>query len=112
MPENQASTPELLVPSTAATADATPDRGPAARRDPPGRLVAGERLPASRALATDLGVSRGVVSDAYMQLAAEGYLLVAPRTSPRVAHIRGQTPHPALARESAQARAPVKGSDP
>ena len=57
-----------------------------------GRLVAGERLPASRTLAADLGVSRGVVSDAYMQLAAEGYLLVAPRTSPIVATSRGQTP--------------------
>jgi GntR family transcriptional regulator/MocR family aminotransferase len=32
-------------------------------------------LPSSRALATDLGVSRGVVSDAYAQLEAEGYLI-------------------------------------
>ena len=62
-----------------------------------GRLVEGERLPASRALAADLGVSRGVVSDAYMQLAAEGWLLVAPRTAPRVAATRGQTPQRAFA---------------
>jgi GntR family transcriptional regulator/MocR family aminotransferase len=39
-----------------------------------GRLRAGERLPASRLLAQDLGVSRWVVTDAYEQLAAEGYL--------------------------------------
>ena len=50
-----------------------------------GRLVEGERLPASRVLASDLGVSRGVVSDAYMQLAAEGWLIVAPRARPQVA---------------------------
>ncbi|HWK25846.1 MAG TPA: PLP-dependent aminotransferase family protein [Solirubrobacter sp.] len=50
-----------------------------------GRLVAGERLPASRTLAADLGVSRGVISEAYMQLAAEGWLVVAPRSAPRVA---------------------------
>jgi GntR family transcriptional regulator/MocR family aminotransferase len=39
-----------------------------------GRLTAGERLPASRILAQDLGVSRWVVTDAYQQLTAEGYL--------------------------------------
>lgn len=40
-----------------------------------GRLPAGSRLPASRVLATDLGVSRRLVVDAYGQLLAEGYLL-------------------------------------
>ncbi|MGH9229933.1 MAG: PLP-dependent aminotransferase family protein [Acidimicrobiales bacterium] len=39
-----------------------------------GSLRAGTRLPASRTLATDLGVSRGVVVRAYEQLTAEGYL--------------------------------------
>ncbi|HEU4332603.1 MAG TPA: PLP-dependent aminotransferase family protein [Lapillicoccus sp.] len=39
-----------------------------------GRLTLGERLPASRALATQLGVSRGVVVDTYAQLESEGYL--------------------------------------
>ena len=43
-----------------------------------GRLGAGSRLPSSRALATELGVSRGVVTEAYGQLAAEGYLPHAP----------------------------------
>ncbi|MEA2178300.1 MAG: GntR family transcriptional regulator / MocR family aminotransferase [Solirubrobacteraceae bacterium] len=39
-----------------------------------GRLAAGTRLPATRALAADLGVSRGVVVEAYSQLVAEGWL--------------------------------------
>jgi GntR family transcriptional regulator / MocR family aminotransferase len=50
-----------------------------------GRLAAGERLPSSRALAAELGVSRGVVVEAYGQLAAEGYLAVRPGAAPRVA---------------------------
>jgi GntR family transcriptional regulator / MocR family aminotransferase len=39
------------------------------------RLPAGTRLPPTRTLAAELGVSRGVVVEAYAQLAAEGYLL-------------------------------------
>ncbi|MFD8642461.1 PLP-dependent aminotransferase family protein [Streptomyces zaomyceticus] len=39
-----------------------------------GRLTAGTRLPSTRALAADLGVSRGLVTEAYEQLTAEGYL--------------------------------------
>jgi GntR family transcriptional regulator/MocR family aminotransferase len=52
-----------------------------------GRLAAGTVLPASRRLAAQLGVSRGVASDAYDQLASEGYLRVAPRSSPVVAAV-------------------------
>ena len=44
----------------------------AAIRD--GRLAAGTRLPSTRALAADLGVARGTVSEAYAQLLAEGHL--------------------------------------
>jgi GntR family transcriptional regulator / MocR family aminotransferase len=40
-----------------------------------GRLAARTRLPASRSLAADLGVSRRLVVDAYSQLLAEGYLV-------------------------------------
>ena len=40
-----------------------------------GRLATGERLPATRVLASELDVSRGVVVEAYAQLTAEGYLL-------------------------------------
>jgi GntR family transcriptional regulator / MocR family aminotransferase len=39
-----------------------------------GRLAAGAALPPSRTLAAELGVSRGVVVEAYSQLVAEGYL--------------------------------------
>jgi GntR family transcriptional regulator/MocR family aminotransferase len=39
-----------------------------------GRLPRGSSLPPSRVLAADLGVSRGVVVEAYHQLASEGYL--------------------------------------
>ncbi|GAA2508455.1 PLP-dependent aminotransferase family protein [Streptomyces gobitricini] len=39
-----------------------------------GRLAAGTRLPSSRELAADLGVSRGLMTETYEQLTAEGYL--------------------------------------
>src|SRR5262245_52321445 len=38
------------------------------------RLPAGTRLPPTRTLASELTVSRGIVVEAYAQLAAEGYL--------------------------------------
>lgn len=38
-----------------------------------GRILPGERLPASRALASDLGVSRITVTTSMDQLVAEGY---------------------------------------
>ncbi|MBS0520562.1 MAG: PLP-dependent aminotransferase family protein [Proteobacteria bacterium] len=40
-----------------------------------GRLVPGERLPAVRTLASDLGVARGTAESAYSRLASEGYLV-------------------------------------
>jgi GntR family transcriptional regulator/MocR family aminotransferase len=49
-----------------------------------GRLAGGARLPSSRALAGDLGVSRGVVVEAYAQLVAEGYLAVRRGAAPTV----------------------------
>src|ERR687886_570522 len=39
-----------------------------------GQLTANTRLPSSRALAHELGISRNTVLDAYSQLLAEGYL--------------------------------------
>ncbi len=66
-----------------------------------GRLTAGTRLPASRALAQDLGLSRGVITDTYDQLALEGYLEIRPRSAPIVAAVRQpeacepDTPEPA-----------------
>ena len=43
-----------------------------------GRLAADSRLPPSRSLAADLGVSRRLVVDSYAQLLAEGYLTARP----------------------------------
>ncbi|HEY7950518.1 MAG TPA: PLP-dependent aminotransferase family protein [Solirubrobacterales bacterium] len=60
-----------------------------------GRLVAGTRLPSTRSLAAELGVSRGVVSEAYGQLAAEGYLLAGQGAPTRVAlTVRAQATRP------------------
>ncbi|MFB9724584.1 PLP-dependent aminotransferase family protein [Planobispora longispora] len=50
-----------------------------------GRLAAGERLPASRELARDLGFSRGVIVEAYEQLVAEGFLISRVGAGTRVA---------------------------
>ncbi len=52
-----------------------------------GALRHGVRLPASRRLSRELGVSRGVVTDAYDQLASQGFLITRPRSAPVVAHI-------------------------
>jgi GntR family transcriptional regulator/MocR family aminotransferase len=52
-----------------------------------GALREGVRLPASRALARTLGVSRGVVSDAYGMLEAQGFLITRARAAPVVAPI-------------------------
>ncbi|HEY2334393.1 MAG TPA: PLP-dependent aminotransferase family protein [Solirubrobacterales bacterium] len=58
-----------------------------------GRLAAGARLPSTRSLAIELGISRGVVSEAYEQLAAEGYLLASQGAPTRVARsVRASAP--------------------
>ena len=54
-------------------------------------LRAGVRLPASRSLAIQLGVSRGVVSDAYAQLEAQGFLVSRTRAAPLVALVQAPT---------------------
>jgi GntR family transcriptional regulator / MocR family aminotransferase len=50
-----------------------------------GRLVSGSPLPSTRALAADLGLSRGVVVEAYEQLLAEGYFVARHGSATRVA---------------------------
>src|SRR6266705_2382729 len=50
-----------------------------------GRLASNERLPSSRELARDLGLSRGLVQDCYAQLQAEGYLTSRAGSATRVA---------------------------
>ncbi|MHC3468262.1 MocR-like pyridoxine biosynthesis transcription factor PdxR [Streptomyces sp. 7R007] len=50
-----------------------------------GRLAPGTRLPSSRALATDLGIARNTVADAYADLVAEGWLTARQGSGTRVA---------------------------
>ncbi len=49
------------------------------------RIAPAARLPSSRALAAQLGISRGVVLEAYAQLTAEGYLVASQGAPTRVA---------------------------
>jgi GntR family transcriptional regulator/MocR family aminotransferase len=63
-----------------------------------GRLQLGERLPSSRELAAELGVSRGLVQECYGQLQAEGYLETRVGSATRVAsvgRVAPATPAPA-----------------
>ncbi|MEU5790014.1 PLP-dependent aminotransferase family protein [Micromonospora purpureochromogenes] len=68
-----------------------------------GRLPLGGRLPASRVLADELGVSRGVVTEAYQRLAEEGQVagrgragtvVVATPATPSAAPARSAVPPP------------------
>ncbi|MEU1402926.1 PLP-dependent aminotransferase family protein [Streptomyces sp. NPDC005728] len=67
---------ELLLPAASSPPRARGRALQAALREAirSGRLAPGTRLPSSRDLAADLGVSRGLVTEAYEQLTAEGYL--------------------------------------
>jgi GntR family transcriptional regulator / MocR family aminotransferase len=62
-----------------------------------GRLVPGERLPASRLLAEDLRVSRWVVTEVYDQLKAEGWLTARTGSSTTVAATHRSRPASATA---------------
>jgi GntR family transcriptional regulator / MocR family aminotransferase len=62
----------LTLPSSGTRHGALEDALRTAVRD--GRLAAGTRLPSTRALAADLGLSRGTIVEAFAQLTAEGYL--------------------------------------
>ncbi|GAB3139613.1 PLP-dependent aminotransferase family protein [Micromonospora sonneratiae] len=57
-----------------------------------GRLAPGTRLPASRGLAADLRLSRGVVVEAYEQLVAEGRLVARRGSGTTVASTPAATP--------------------
>ncbi|MDP9256176.1 MAG: PLP-dependent aminotransferase family protein [Actinomycetota bacterium] len=76
----------------------------AAVRD--GRLAAGTRLPSTRALAGDLGLSRGTVVEAFAQLIAEGYLDARQGAGTWVADLSlaGVQPVPELERPARAAR--------
>jgi len=64
-----------------------------------GLLAPGARLPATRALAADLGVSRRLVVDAYAQLFAEGYLTARRGAGTFVSDAASAPSPPALAAE-------------
>lgn len=87
MPEDRTSRPlELLLPvrrgSGTLRAQLERQLREAVRS---GRLRPGSALPSTRALAEQLGVSRGVVVEVYDQLAAEGYLVARQGSATRVA---------------------------
>jgi GntR family transcriptional regulator/MocR family aminotransferase len=65
-----------------------------------GAMLPGEKLPSTRALAADLGVSRSTVVVIYEQLAAEGYIETAAGARARVS---------SGALESHVRRPPVRG---
>src|SRR5689334_18782587 len=79
--------PELLVPLERGAGRSLraqlEDRLRAAIRS--GTLGPGSQLPSTRLLAHDLGLSRGLVVEAYAQLLAEGYLEARPGGTTRVA---------------------------
>jgi GntR family transcriptional regulator/MocR family aminotransferase len=72
-----------------------------------GGLGAAARVPSTRALARDLGVSRNTVLLAYEQLAAEGYLVSRPRRATSVAALAPPRRAPAPACPAPVRTAPV-----
>ena len=61
-------------------------------------LRPGSRLPSTRDLARELGISRPIVVDAYAQLAGEGYLELRPGSRPRVTGCAGPCQPPTTRR--------------
>ncbi|WP_303629785.1 winged helix-turn-helix domain-containing protein [Actinomadura madurae] len=84
------SPPELLLPLDRDAAGTLRSQLEGGLRDAicGGRLKAGERLPSSRELSRQLGVSRGLVQECYGQLTAEGYLCTRAGSATRVAPVR------------------------
>lgn len=76
-----------------------------------GRLRPGVRLPSSRALGTELGVSRRLVVEAYEQLGAEGYLVSSRGSGTRVAPATAGGPSPSD-RPAADGGAAAAGAAP
>ncbi|MFC5198849.1 MULTISPECIES: MocR-like pyridoxine biosynthesis transcription factor PdxR [Streptomyces] len=69
-----------------------------------GRLAPGTRLPATRRLAAELGISRGTAKGAYDQLVAEGYLTARQGSGTEVALLPATSPE--ASEGAARARAP------
>jgi GntR family transcriptional regulator/MocR family aminotransferase len=77
-----------------------------------GRLAAGLRLPSTRALAADLGVSRNTVVTAFDQLLAEGYVESRVGRGTRVSHTMPEHLLHARARPRARAVPPASANVP
>ncbi|MFJ7216237.1 PLP-dependent aminotransferase family protein [Amycolatopsis sp. NPDC098790] len=71
-----------------------------------GRLAPGTRLPPYRALATDLGLARNTVADAYAELVAEGWLTAVQGSGTRVASRAEPLPPPRTPKKAPEASAP------
>jgi GntR family transcriptional regulator/MocR family aminotransferase len=100
--------PELILPLDRGRSEPLRSQLEAGLREAirSGRLQAGERLPSSRELARQLGVSRGLVQDCYDQLHAEGYLSTRVGSATRVAAVGTHTtPAPTAPATSAPAPA-------
>src|SRR4051794_8390310 len=101
--DQSATAPELLI--EVERANGAPLRAQIERelRDAvrSGRLHPGSALPSTRSLARRLRVSRGVVVEAYAQLAAEGYLSTRQGAPTRVAAVPSARAHPADAKPAA-----------
>ncbi|WP_113702754.1 PLP-dependent aminotransferase family protein [Nonomuraea lactucae] len=76
-----------------------------------GRLAPGCRLPATRDLAVDLGVSRGVVVEAYEQLVAEGFLVSRVGSGTQVAPAAARLPAPIPVRPFAPGGPPAAAGE-
>jgi GntR family transcriptional regulator/MocR family aminotransferase len=70
-----------------------------------GALRPGARVPSTRDLARQIGVSRRVVVDAYAQLAAEGYLTLRQGARPRVSEAAALASRPAAVASLPEPRA-------
>lgn len=79
-----------------------------------GRLAPAALLPSTRTLAGDLGVSRGVVVEAYEQLIAEGYLVATAGSGTRVtdAVVAAPRPGPPLPLPRARPRFDFRPGEP
>ncbi|MEU5709914.1 PLP-dependent aminotransferase family protein [Streptomyces flaveolus] len=78
-----------------------------------GRLAPGTRLPPSRSLAADLGVSRNTVTDSYSELVAEGWLTARQGSATRVAvRTEPRRAAPAVPRTKPTRHRPTYGMQP
>ena len=75
-----------------------------------GRLAPGSRLPATRVLAADLAVSRGVVVEAYQRLTDEGLLTGRTRAGTRVTARASRPPADSVRPEAGGLRLPQRPS--